>query len=491
MTDVAVIGAGFAGLGTASRLRRAGRTDFVVLERAGDVGGTWRDNSYPGCVCDVPSRLYSFSFAPNADWTRSFSPQPEIWSYLRRTAQQRGLLPHIRFGTELLSAAWDETARAWQLRTSRGPLTARVLVLGVGALSEPSVPDLPGLSTFTGTTFHSARWDHDHDLTGERVAVVGTGASAIQFVPQIQPRVGQLTVFQRTPPWVLPHRDRSIGPAERWLYRHVPATQQLVRAAIYTGRESWVLGFAGHNRLMQAAERAARRHLHRQVSDPDLRRRLTPDYRLGCKRVLLSNAYYPALMQPNVRLVTDRIVAVRPRSIVTAGNDGTRSEHPVDTIIFGTGFHVTDPPVADRISGVDGRTLAEHWKEGMSALHGLTVAGFPNMFFLLGPNTGLGHTSVVVMLEAQFGYLVDALRRMDEVGACAIEPKEQVQQQYNAGIQRMLRRTVWNSGGCASWYLDRHGRNTTLWPTYTFTYRRRLRRCNLDDYHLLPPPAPS
>ena len=352
---VAIVGTGFSGLGMAARLKRDGMDDFVVLERNEGVGGTWWDNTYPGCQCDVPSHLYSFSFAPNPNWTSTFSPQAEIWEYLRGCARRYGVIEHVRFGHEVLEAEWDDEGQRWRIATSQGPLTAQALVLGTGPLSAPSVPDLPGLDAFEGTMFHSATWDHDHELDGERVAVVGTGASAIQFVPKIQPRVSRLHVFQRTAPWIMPRPDRPLRPWERHLYRALPAAQLLMRAGIYWARESFVVGFR-HPRAMRLAERLALRHLERQVPDPELRRKLTPTYRIGCKRVLISNDYLPALTKENVEVVTDAIAEVRPRSIVTA--DG--SERAVDTIIFGTGFHVTDMPAAERIRGRDGQTLAEH-----------------------------------------------------------------------------------------------------------------------------------
>ena len=478
-TSVLVVGTGFAGLGTAVRLRERGRLDFVVLERGHDVGGTWRDNRYPGCACDVPSHLYSFSFAPNPDWTRAFSPQPEIEAYLQRVAQERGVLPHVRFGTELLSARWDDGTATWTVETSRGTVVADVLVLGTGGLSEPRVPSLPGLDRFRGTTFHSATWDHGHDLTGERVAVVGTGASAIQFVPHVQQRAAKLTLFQRTAPWVMPRRDRAISKAERALYRKLPAAQKLNRGGLYVGRESWLVGFTLQPALMKVGERMALRLLQKQVPDPVLRAKLTPSYRLGCKRVLLSNDYYPALAQPNVEVVTAGITEVRESAVVDSNGD----EHEVDTVIFGTGFQVSDPPVAGRICGKDGRTLKEVWAQtGMTAFHGTTVAGFPNLFFLVGPNTGLGHNSIVYMIESQIAYLVDALERMDAAGVAAVEPRPALQDAWNAQLQSDLQGTVWNAGGCSSWYLDANGRNTTLWPTFTLPYRRRLARFPLEQY---------
>ncbi len=480
---VAVVGSGFAGLGTAIRLQQTGETDFVVLERADDVGGTWRDNTYPGCACDVPSHLYSFSFAPNPDWSRSFSPQPEIQAYLQRVARESGVLPKVRFGAELIEAAWSNQDRRWRLRTARGELTADVLIVGTGPLSEPSLPDIPGIGSFGGHVFHSARWDHDYDLAGKRVGVVGTGASSIQFVPHLQREAQHVTVFQRTAPWVLPRRDHPISPRTRRLYHRVPLARAARRFGVYALREMAVVGFAKQPKIMAVAEVQARRYLADQIPDPELRAKVTPNFRLGCKRVLISNDYYPALSQPNVEVVTDRIAEVTPTGVLTRAHDGSTTEHPVDALIFGTGFHVTDPPIAGRIRGRDGHSLSDHWKNtGMNALHGLTVEGFPNLFFLVGPNTGLGHTSIVFMIESQLQFVIDALRTMRRQALTTIEPKPEAQAAYNEKIQASLQGTVWNTGGCASWYLDEHGRNTTLWPTFTFTFRRQLRKVNLDEF---------
>ena len=478
--DIAIVGSGFSGLAMAVRLRQAGIRDFVVLERADDVGGTWRDNSYPGCACDVPSHLYSFSFAPNPDWTSTYSPQPEIWAYLRKVARDHGVLPHVRYRTELERASWDETRGRWQLQTSRGQVSARVLVSAAGPLSEPSIPRLPGLEGFQGTVFHSAAWDHDHDLGGELVAVVGTGASAIQFLPLIQPLVGRLHLFQRTAPWVMPRRARRISRAERALYRRVPAAQKLMRAAICWAREAYAIPLLNAG-LAPVTRVLGRANIRRHVADPELRRRLTPGYAPGCKRILISNDYLPALSKPNVEVVTDGIAEVRPHSIVTA--DGVERE--IDTIIFGTGFHVTDSPIAHRLRGRDGRTLAETWDGGGQAHHGTAVAGFPNLFLLLGPNTGLGHTSVVLMAETQVGHVMKALRHMDAEGLAAIDVRATAQAEWNATVERQMRRTVWVAGGCASWYLDRHGRNTSIWPSFTFRFRSSLRRFDAHNYEAL------
>lgn len=477
---VIVIGTGFAGLGMAIRLRQCGMSDFVVLERAADVGGTWRDNCYPGCACDVPSRLYSFSFELNPSWSRSFSPQQEIWDYLRHCTDSYGLCPHIRFHHEVLDAAWEHPQRRWRVRTNRGELTCDVLITGTGALSDPNIPDIPGLESFRGTMFHSARWDPGHDLRGRRVAVVGTGASAIQFVPRIQPQVGSLTIFQRTPAWIMPRGEREVGGVERTLYRAVPGLQRLVRAGIYCGREALVPGFAVNPRLLKIAELIARAHLRHQVADPELRAKLTPDYAIGCKRILISNDYLPALMRPNVDLVTSGIAQVGADWV--QASDGTRRE--VDTIIFGTGFHVTDMPMASWVHGRDGRTLAEVWSSGAQAHRGTTVAGFPNLFMLVGPNTGLGHSSLIYMIESQVAYTIDALRYLERTGAPAVEVRRQAQLAYNQTIQRRMEGTVWTAGGCASWYLDTHGHNTTLWPTFTWRFRRATRAFQPAEYLL-------
>ena len=481
---VAVIGTGFAGLGAAIALRREGR-EFLVLERAGDLGGTWRDNRYPGCRCDVPSHLYSFSFAPNPDWSETYSPQGEIWDYLRDVAVRHGVLDRVRFDCEVRHAAWDEGAQRWRLDTARGPLTAEVLVLGNGPLAEPAIPDIPGREDFAGTAFHSAAWS-DHDLTGERVAVIGTGASAIQFVPEIAPVVGHLTVFQRTPPWVLPHRNRPICDLERAVYRRLPAAQRAVRGLVYWSRELVAAALLRNGRALHRLEELARRHLADQVPDPELRARLTPDYRPGCKRLLLSDDWYPTLQRADVEVVTDKITEIQPHAVVTS--DGV--EHEVDTIIYGTGFHVTDNPIAQRVSGLGGRTLAEAWQDhGAQAYLGTTVPGFPNLFLLAGPNTGIGHTSLVVMIEAQLAYVLDALRVRDQRGAAAIDLRAPVLQAWTREVQRKAARTVWNSGGCASWYLDEEGRNTTLWPDHTFRFRARTRRFDVARYELIAPHA--
>ena len=482
--DIAIVGSGFSGLAMAVRLKRAGHDDFVLLERGHDVGGTWRDNSYPGCACDVPSHLYSFSFAPNPEWSSTFSPQPEIQAYLKKVAGEEGVLPHVRFGQEVEDASWDDDAQRWRLRTSGGELTARVLLSAAGALSGPSIPDIPGLHDFEGAMFHSASWDHDHDLSDERVAVIGTGASAIQFVPQIQPDVAELHLFQRTPPWITPRRARPLTRIERAVYRRFPAAQRAMRGGIYWARELYAIPML-HAGLSRVIEMVGRSHLRRQVPDAELREKLTPDYAPGCKRILISNDYLPSLAKANVDVVTDAIAEVREHSVVT--RDGREVE--VDTIIFGTGFHVTDLPIAERVRGRDGRSLAEHWDGSLEAHRGTTVAGFPNLFFLLGPNTGLGHTSVVFMAETQADYVIRALAQMRKRGAVAVEPRAEAQQTWNDSVQERMKRTVWTSGGCESWYIDSNGKNTTLWPDFTFRFRDALRRFDAAEYAFAPAPV--
>lgn len=477
---IAIIGAGFGGLGTAIKLLEQGEDDFVILEKGGDVGGTWYWNTYPGCQCDIPSHLYSFSFALKPDWSRTYSKQPEIHAYLRETAERFGVMPYVRLETEVTGAEWDEEQHVWRLETSGGPLSAEVVIAAPGGLSEPSWPDVPGLHDFEGPLVHSARWDGDGDLAGKRVAVIGTGASAIQIVPQIQPKVASLSVFQRTPPWVVPHRDRPLTRIEKALYRRLPVLQRAVRAMVYWTHELLVPGLVWDRRFLRLPERVARRQIESQVRDPELLERVTPEYTIGCKRILPSNAWYPALQEPNVELVTDAITEVRPNAVVTA--DGR--EHGVDAIVCATGFYVTDIPMAEFVRGADGRTLAEFWNGSPMTFRSTTVPNYPNLFFVTGPNTGQGHTSLVFMIEAQLRYILDALRTMSERGITRVEVKQEPYDRWNAAIQGVMPRTVWNSGGCKSWYLDRNGRNTTIWPGFTWRFWQKTRRFDPPAYEL-------
>jgi cation diffusion facilitator CzcD-associated flavoprotein CzcO len=478
---VVIVGAGFAGIGAAIRLKQEGIDDLVLLERAADVGGTWQANTYPGCQCDIPSHLYSYSFALNPDWSRTYSLQPEIWAYLRRVAREHDVERHVRLRCEVHAAHWEQDTRRWLLETSEGELSAELLIVGVGQLAEPKLPQIEGVERFAGTTMHSARWEGGQTLAGERVAVIGTGASAIQIVPRIQPEVQKLSVFQRTPAWVLPHRDRPISEPERALYRAVPAAQRVARAVDYA-RQEFLVPFLMHPRLGSIPQRVALQHLRRQVSDPALRAKLTPPYRIGCKRILLSSEYLPALQQPNVELVTDPIRAITEKGVLTT--DGR--EHELDTIIFATGFHVTDMPLGDWLRTRDGSTLQQHWGGSPQAYLGTTVAGCPNLFVLVGPNTGLGHNSIVFMIESQLRYVMDCISYMERTGAATFEVREQVQRDFNEQIQRQLSGSVWNTGGCASWYIDVNGKNTVIWPGSTWPYRQRLRRFDPEHYELHP-----
>lgn len=476
-TRVAIVGSGFGGLATAHYLKQAGIDDFIILERAGDVGGVWRDNSYPGCACDVQSHLYSFSFAPNPDWSRAFSPQAEILSYLKRCVRELGLIPHVRLNHEVHQAKWDEASATWCIQTSQGEVRAKHLVGAFGSLSDPLMPKLPGLEGFKGEVFHSANWPQSFNPRGKRIAVVGTGASALQFIPAIQPDVTQMHMFQRTPPWVLPRHDGPISSTARTLFRKLPWLQQLARAQVYVHREALALGFL-HPWLMARTQAKALRHMHAAVKDPVLRQKLTPDYTLGCKRILISNTYYPALAQANVEVVTDGVKQVTPDGVV--GQDGVC--RPVDTIIYGTGFQTKDLPFTHLIHDGQGRTLASAWQGSPKAYMGTTVHGFPNLYLLHGPNIGLGHTSVVYMLEAQAKHIVGVIKLAQSNGYDAVEPTASAQQRFLTRIERMMRGTVWVAGGCESWYLDETGRNSSIWPGFTFSYAQAASKVTVKDY---------
>jgi cation diffusion facilitator CzcD-associated flavoprotein CzcO len=477
--EIAIAGAGFSGLGMAMALKRNGFDDFVVLERADDLGGTWRDNTYPGCACDIPSVLYSWTDHQNPRWTRAFAGQQEIWDYMREVVGRHDLDRHLRFNCEVQSMHWDHEHQRWEAETSQGTFTADVAISAVGGLADPAIPALPGLENFKGTVFHSARWNHDHDLTDREVAVIGTGASAIQFVPEIQPRVRRLHLFQRTPPWIMPRTNPPIPKSWRRQFERHPKLLHGLRRAVFSLFESFHVMFT-HPRISRLTERRARRHIARQVKDPVLREKVTPNYRLGCKRVLGSNDWYPAIGAGNVDVITTGI-----REITAAGViDLDGNHHPADTIIFGTGFQVTDPPIGHRVTGPDGRTLAETWNGSPQAHLGLSVAGFPNFFTLLGPNTGLGHNSVLLMVETQIRYLIRALAHRRRHGYATIQPLAEAQARFVARVEAETRGSVWTAGGCVSWYLDDTGRNSTLWPGTVRAYQRLLAEFDPDDYRV-------
>ena len=479
--DVVIVGAGFSGLGVAALLDRAGVRSFRILETADDLGGTWRDNTYPGCGCDIPSPLYSYSFDQKADWSRLFASQPEILDYLRQVARRRGLIDHIRFGQRVQRARWIEADARWEILTSAGDsYRAQFLICAVGPLHHPASPELPGAETFAGPAFHSANWRHDVDLTGKRVAVIGTGASAIQFVPAIVGQVASLTVFQRTPPWIVPKTDRPFDERHRRLARWLPPYRWWVRERLFWIHEKRAAGFVADPAAMAKTAALARRLIRRQVRDAELRAIVTPDYAIGCKRLLISSDWYPALSQPHVTMRQGGVTEIRPRAVV--GEDGT--EAPADVLIYGTGFDAQNTVRID-ICGRDGLTLAEAWSKGNRAYLGTVVAGFPNMFLMVGPNTGLGHNSQVLMIESQARYIVDSLRRLRRRGAECMVVRPEVQDSFNDWLDSRMAGTVWQTGGCHSWYQDpRSGRNTVLWPDTTIAFWRRTRRARMSDYHV-------
>jgi len=494
MTDVAIIGAGFSGLGAAIRLKQSGRNSFVIFERAAEIGGTWRDNVYPGCACDVPSHLYSFSFAPNPHWSRKYSRQPEILAYLKNTLAQFDLGPHVRYNTEIVRTEFSKETGCWTLTDRAGNATvARVVIGAIGPLNRPSVPKLPGMDQFAGQVFHSSEWDSSVNLAGKRVAVVGTGASAIQIIPAIAPVVEHLTVFQRTAPYVTPRRDRAVSATEQRLFGQFPVVQQAVRSGIYWLNELQGLSFLGNKTLNKIGTAIARKHREAVISDPDLRRKITPGYQMGCKRVLVSSDYYPALARPNVSLVTDAIDRLTPAGIL----DKTGREHPVDVLIFSTGFVAADIICDLHIRGLNGRVLFDEWlNTGPEAHYGITVSGYPNMLFLVGPNTGLGHNSIVHMIESQMNYALSYLDLLDQSGngpsgsGAFLNVKPDVQETYNRTIQEQLKTTVWASG-CQSWYLNAQGKNTTIWPALTVTYRNATRHVDKADYEVIASSRPA
>lgn len=490
---VLIVGAGFGGIGLAARLRAAGITGFAVLERNGDLGGTWSRNTYPGAACDVPSDLYSFSFAPDPGWTRRYGTQPEILAYLRRVADDHGVTGHLHLDTTVTGASFDEAARVWRVATDRGAWTADVLVSAVGAFAEASVPELPGLDGFTGPVRHTLHWDHDLSLAGKRVGVVGTGATAVQLVPQLRATASEVVLFQRTPPWIVPRRDRPTGALRRALYRRFPPVQRLSRAAWYAGIESFGLPGFVHRAFRFPFQALGRYQLRRQVADPELRRRLTPGYMIGCKRAIFSDSFYPAVCADDVRLVTDRIERVDPAGPVTA--DGTR--HDVDVLVLATGFTAM-PALARVVTGTDGRSIDDHYRERPQSYLGVANAGFPNMFTVLGPFGAAGNQSAVVMIEAQIGYIVDALRRVRAEGITRFEVRRDAQDRFVAQAHARAGRGTWLRGGCTSYYTNGSGLNAGLYPGWSFEYRARLRRWDAERYVVAhrpaatasPPPAP-
>ncbi|WP_217132762.1 flavin-containing monooxygenase [Leucobacter chinensis] len=469
--EILIIGAGFAGLGMGAQLRRAGREDFLIIERAGEVGGTWRDNTYPGAACDVPSHLYSFSFAMNPDWSGFYTPGPEIQNYLLNVTEQEGLRPHLRLNANMDEAKWDEQAERWIVRTPRGTYTGRYLITGTGHLADPSLPDIPGLADFAGDIFHSARWNHDVDLTGKRVAVVGTGASAIQVVPEMAEIASELTVFQRTPAWVIPRIVKPYSAATRRKFARDYESMQRERDDIFWFAESAYAQRRAVPAALAEVTANALGNLERAVPDPELRAKLTPSYMPGCKRVLSSNAYYPTFNRDNVTLEASALTRVEGNTAY--GADGVGYE--VDAIVLCTGFEAAQPPFAEAIFDGEGVSLADHWSTGMSAFDSTAVSGFPNLFAINGPNTSLGHNSIVYIIESQVQYILEALDRADAEGLRTLVPARPAEEEYVAKIQERAATSVWlMDGGCNSWYVDpRSGNLTLIWPDYAYDFRAR------------------
>jgi len=484
--DVAVIGAGVAGIAAASMLRKLGDQRFEIFEKGSTVGGTWRDNTYPGCACDVPSHLYSLSFAQNPDWSRSYPAQPEIESYLERTADSLDVRRVINFHCEIRSIRWDGRDCIWVLDLADGTeRSARSVIMATGPLSRPSMPDIDGLDSFAGTMFHSARWNHDHDLAGARVAVIGTGASAIQFVPEIAPLVDRLTVFQRSAPWVLPRDDRPAPAWRKSLYARVPGLQRLHRWRVYFRQEMLSAAFLGRGRtaqrLSQRIKDGVRSHIAASIPDSIEQERLVPTYEPGCKRLLIANNWYPTLARPEVDVCTEKIECITPGGIRT--DDGV--EHEVDTIILGTGFSASDFPGPIRIVGAGGVDLADRWRSGAATHLGIAVDGFPNLYFLAGPNTGLGHNSIIFMVEAQLHYVRGALLDLRSRGVNATTVKTAAVIEFYSEVQRRLANTVWTTG-CTSWYRSAGGQVDTLWPGTTVEYWWRTRRFQPSKFASVP-----
>ncbi len=478
---IAIIGAGFAGICMGIRLKQAGIDDFVIYERADELGGTWRDNTYPGCACDVPSHLYSFSFDLKKDWPRVYSSWEEIQDYLHLCAEKYGLTSHIKYGVTINNSRFDEDSGLWTLTAEAGDsYTANVIASGTGPLNKPFIPDIPGLNRYKGKTFHSSQWDHDFDCEGKTIAAIGNGCSGIQYIPEIAPKVSRLHVFTRTPTWIVPRFDRAYAKVERWAFKWIPGWPRLYRYYIYWRNEYYGLGIIGYPFFNKLLQKLAHLNLNARVKDPVLREKLTPTFRIGCKRINISDDYYQTLQRDNVELVTEGIQAVTENGLITA--DG--KERAVDAIIFGTGFVTTEYLQPMKIYGRGGKELTEQWQAGAESYLGISVAGFPNYFLLLGPNTGLGHNSVIFMIEAQVDYVMNAIEKLRAGVADAVDVRADVQRAFSEKIQEELKSTSWASG-CQSWYLAPDGRNFSIWPGFTMSYWFKTRRFEPRNYELL------
>jgi cation diffusion facilitator CzcD-associated flavoprotein CzcO len=478
VVDALVLGTGFAGLCSAIKLKEAGMS-FVVLEKDCGVGGVWRANTYPGAQCDVQSHLYSFSFEQYPYWSRSYGLQTEILSYLEMCVEKYDLLPYIHFNTSVMEVRWNESENIWEIKTNRGKVfQAKTFFLASGGLSQPLYPDIQGMNTFKGKLFHSAAWDHSVDLSEKKVGIIGSAASAIQIVPAIAPIVKRLSIFQRTASWVLPKADYPYSAMERWMFHILPPLQWASRELIYWKLEWRVMAFVHAPFLLELVQGMVKQYIQRTISDKVLAEKVTPNYTMGCKRVLLSNDYYPAIQRPNVDVITEGIQSIHENGIIL--KDGSSLD--LDIIVLATGFHVTEGVVPFDIYGKNGKSLNEEWKDGMEAYLGTSIKGFPNLLMIVGPNTGLGHSSMVYMIEAQVDYAMKVMKYMKQEKVKSIEVKQEVQNLYNKEIQKKLDKSVWNTGGCSSWYKNKKGKNTSLWPGFTFEFRNRTSFFRQSDY---------
>ncbi len=484
--NIAIIGTGFSGLGIAIKLKEAGYINFRIYERGSEVGGTWRDNTYPGAACDVQSHLYSYSFEPYAEWSRAFGEQGEILDYIRHCVDKYDLHQFIEFNTTISSATFDDQRNVWKATTEEGKtIEANLLIAGHGSLSDPAYPQIEGFESFEGKVLHTAVWDHDYDLTGKRVAVIGSGASAIQVVPAIADQVSKLSVFQRTPSWVLPKPDRTFDAVSKNRFRRFPLLQYLRRQLIYWGAEAKSPAIVYDTPLTPIAQRMGEKHIKSIIKDPEMRRKVTPDYKVGCKRTLLSNEWYPALVKPNVDLITDGVREIRGNTII----DGTGRAVEVDAIVCATGFKVPTEAAPYPITGANGLSINDAWADGAEAYKGVTVSGFPNLMLLMGPNTVSGHTSMIFYFESQFNYIMDMVRQMDAARVASFDVHKHVQDKFNTWLQNRMKKTTWMSA-CNSWYLTSLGKNTALWPGFSWEYRLQTRKVRLKDYQLTPVEAP-
>ncbi|MFT4050085.1 MAG: NAD(P)/FAD-dependent oxidoreductase [Solirubrobacterales bacterium] len=480
-TKVLIIGGGYSGIGAAIRLKKSGIDDFILIDKAHKLGGTWRENTYPMAGADTPSIIYSFSFARNPDWDYTFALQPQIEKYLDDTADRFGVTPHAQFNTEATMGDWDDEAGEWNIETSQGTIRAKYVIACAGPMHEAAFPDIPGVEKFAGEAFHTAKWDHSVDLAGKRVAVIGTGASAIQYVPVIQKQVGELILFQRTAPWVMPRMNRRARPWKKAMYRRLPWVNQLVADLIYAGSECLQL-LERRPARMKLLEQLGRWNIRRSASDPALVKQLTPTFAMGCKRILFSNEWYPAITANNSTIVSEGVREVDATGLV----DQTGAHHDVDVIIYSTGFKVTDPDIAKRVRGRTGELLADHWQGSPFAYQTVAVHGYPNAFVLLGPNVGNGHGSVTTLVELLSDYIVKGIEAAEAVGAKSVEVDQRIQEIWNSQVQDSLRGTVWNDGGCSSYYIDATGRNSAIYPWTTIRFRRETERFDLGDYVIVP-----